>query len=92
MKDYEIITILPNDPGALEQAKKEVLDILKRNKVEVVKEDDWGVRKLTAPIDHTETAHFALRTCKADPAVLKTVAHEMTLQLSILRFMIKRVA
>lgn len=88
-----MITILHgSEPARVEEIRNTVRGILERNEVELVKEDDWGVRKLNYDIKDQNSGHFILHHCKINPARVKDLTHELELELGIMRYMLKRAA
>ena len=91
MKEYEVITIFNTTGGVpLEEAKKNLQEILKRHSVRPAREEDWGEKKLHHDIDKIKSGHFIHQTCKMDPSKVNDIKKEMQLEQSILRFMVKR--
>ena len=93
MRDYNLITVLPaGDLGRLEEVKTRLRETLTRNKVDIVKEDDMGIRRLPHLIGNTESGCFLKIKCKSKPDQIKNLAHELQIDEGIMRFMVKRTA
>lgn len=93
MRDYEIISILRGtETSAVEQGKSALKTILERNKAKVVKEDDWGMRKFPHSMDKVDVGHYVLTTLQVDPANVSALRHELDIEQSILRYIVKRTA
>ncbi len=91
MRKYELITILKNS-GELEAIKKAVKDILERNKVEIVSEDDWGARTLNYEVKKIPQGFFFYMTLNLDPQAVKEISREMHITSGVLQHMFKQVA
>lgn len=89
LKQYEIITIFKEGPE-FEESRKGFREILSRNKAEIAKEEEMGIRKLHFEIQHQNNGHFVLTKCSAAPEKVKDISHEMKIHGGILRYMIKR--
>lgn len=93
VQNYEIITILPaGDLARLDEIKTRVREILSRNKVEVLKEEDLGIRRLPHEINGVTSGAFLLQNCKVEPASVKDITRDLQIEEGIMRYMVKRVA
>ena len=93
MREYELITILESgEKTGLEETKNTLTEIFQRNQVELVKEDDWGIRKLQYDIANQNSGHFILHHCKIAPEKVKDLTHELELEQRVMRYMLRRAA
>jgi small subunit ribosomal protein S6 len=91
MKKYDLITIFKNS-GELEEAKKALKDILQRNNVEVLNEEDWGTRTLYYEMNHNRTGWYHYISCQLDQAKVKEVSRELNIHSEVLKHMFRSVA
>lgn len=91
MNKYDLITIFADNPE-VEEAKKGWKQIIDRHKAEIIKEEDWGHRKLYHEVNHQTTGIFHFASLKADPKVVREISRELKIQTGVVRFMVKRAA
>ena len=93
MRCYEMVLI--TGPDLSSEGHKELLSkvdgILKKKKKkaekgELLNVDEWGVRKLSAPIGKSEKGRYDVLTLKCLPDTLSEVERNLRLSSSVLRF------
>ena len=89
LKDYETVFILT--PVLSDTQMKDTVGkfkkILKENKVKMINEEEWGLRKLAYPIQHKSTGFFNLLEYQAEPTVIKALETEMRRDEKVMRFL-----
>ena len=87
MRQYELISIL----RSAENAGK-LKEIIKRHASEIVKEDDWGTRRLQFKQAELDSGHYLLHVCKIAPEKVKELSRELQIDQDVISYMVKRVA
>ena len=87
-REYELITILQDGEG-VSKTKEKLSDLLKRHEATVVKEDEWGRRRLVPPIKYEQNGYFLFQNLKLDPNRVKEITHELDIDQNVLRYMVK---
>lgn len=86
---YETVFIVT--PVLSEQQMKEAVEkfrnFLKKNEVEIVSDEYWGLRKLAYPIQHKSTGFYQLFEFKADGALIAKMETEYRRDERIIRFL-----
>ena len=89
LKDYETVFILT--PVLSENQMKDTVGkfkkVLKDNKVKMINEEEWGLRKLAYPIQHKSTGFFNLFEYQAEPSVIKAFETEIRRDEKVMRFL-----
>lgn len=89
LKDYETVFILT--PVLSDTQMKDTVTkfkkILKDNKVKIINEEEWGLRKLAYPIQHKSTGFYNLFEFQAEPSVIKEVETEIRRDEKVMRFL-----
>ena len=93
MRDYELTFIV--SAGLGDKDRKAVLDNIVKwagggKKVEVEKEEDWGVKKLAYPIEKITEGRYFCWQVKIDPSVLAALKQKMDLDENIIRYLLIR--
>ena len=71
----------------MKEAVGKYRDIIKANKGEVVHEEDWGLRKLTYPIQKKSTGFYYLIEFKAEGEFIRKLETEFRRDERIIRFL-----
>ena len=89
-RDYEmIIALKPLLPDDLrKEIHKEFVDMVEKNKGEVVDVDVWGKRYLAYEIDGHNEGYYIIYDFKAFPETVREMRRQLELKQEILRFMI----
>lgn len=88
MRAYEITNVLVDSPAVVEEAKKQIREILSKYSVEITHEEDWGSKTLYHKIQGNTSGFYTYLECKAKPEVIKSLEHEFHLNQNILRSLI----
>ncbi len=88
-KQYETVFIMT--PVLSDEQMKETVSkfrrFLKENKAEIIYEDDWGLRKLTYPIQKKSTGFYHLIEFKAESELVAKFELELRRDERIIRFL-----
>ena len=88
-KQYETVFIMT--PVLSEDQMKEAVEkfrnFLKEKKAEIVFEDNWGLKKLTYPIQKKSTGFYQLFEFAAEPTFAKTLETQFRRDERIIRFL-----
>ncbi len=89
IKNYETVFILT--PVLSEAQMKDAVEKFKQallnNKAEIIHEENWGLRKLSYPIQHKSTGFFTLFEFKATPKTIAALELEYRRDEKVLRFL-----
>lgn len=77
-------------PDLEEKARKELLEVVKKNFTKVEKEDLWGSRQMAYPIKRNSSGYFVHFEIEADPKVVKTLDKTLKLEEDVLRYLLIR--
>ncbi len=84
-------TVFITTPVLSESQMKETVEkfkkILTENKAEVIHEENWGLRKLTYPIQKKSTGFYYLIEFKANGEIINTIETEYRRDERIIRFL-----
>ncbi len=89
MREYEVALLLSpqqDDAGSIEEVK----EFITRNGGEILKEEDWGVRKLAYPVKKQEFGRYYFIRFKAHPNTAYELNHHLRLMRKFLRHMVVR--
>jgi small subunit ribosomal protein S6 len=88
MRYYETTYILSPDLSAEERQaiQTKLKDVIAKHG-RLVKEDDWGRRRLAYAIDHKEYGNYIYLVYEADESTVHKLEHEMNLLPEILRYL-----
>ena len=86
---YETVFILTPvlSETQMKEAVQKFKDILKKNDVEIVHEEHWGLKKLAYPIQKKSTGFYHLFEYRADGDVIEAMETEMKRDERMLRFL-----
>ncbi len=89
LREYEFTVIARGDLADVERdnALKKYEDILCRDGGEVIRKDDWGVKKLTYSIKRQFRGHYTFYDVAAGPANIAEAERLMRIDENILRYM-----
>jgi small subunit ribosomal protein S6 len=89
IKQYE--TIIINSPLVTESQLKESLtkyrDFLTNNGVEIIYEEEWGLKKFAYPIKKKSTGYYQLFEYRANPDLVAKLETEFNRDEKILRYL-----
>lgn len=88
MRVYEnIIIFTPSlEEDAIEKELKEIEDIVKHHKGEIISIDRWGKKKLAYPIKRNDTGYYVLMNLKLNTKLLSELELKYRLDQNILRY------
>lgn len=88
--DYELIYIISSKFSEKEAEGKfeEIREILKKNKVLILKEDHWGKKKLAYPIKKNSQGYYNLIEFSSGSDQIKNIDKQLKLNEDIIRFLI----
>ncbi|MCC5921196.1 MAG: 30S ribosomal protein S6 [Cyclobacteriaceae bacterium] len=89
LNQYETVFILTPvlSDEQMKDAVEKFRNVLKKNEVEFVGDENWGLKKLAYPILHKNTGFFHLFEFKANPTVIAALELEFRRDEKVLRFM-----
>ncbi len=91
-KDYELVVLLhPDLEIDLEKPLAKVRQILTDNGGEIVKEDNWGKRKLAYPINKEEFAIYVYMDVTIPTAGVKKIQSTLNITDEVLRYLLTAV-
>lgn len=91
MNQYEVAVLYhPDLEIDLEKATSKVEKILADNKAKVVKEDNWGKRKLAYPIKKQEHAVYVFYTVEIPAGNVRRIEQTFNITDEIIRFLITK--
>ena len=89
MKNYETVFIL--NPVLSEDQMKDTVEkfvkVLKKGNAEILNVEQWGLKKLTYPIQHKSTGFYNLIEFAAEPTLIDTLETEYRRDESVMRFL-----
>jgi len=88
MNQYSLTVLIKNDVP--EKNRGELLESLKKHFDNLVKEDLWGTKNLSYPIQHMDKAFYAHFEFEADPAKISPLDKQIKLNEDIIRYLILR--
>ncbi len=88
MNNY-LLTILINDKLS-EKERKELLDSVSKNFGKLVKEELWGSRYLSYPINHNEKAFYTHYEFESEPNTISSLDKMLKLNEDIIRYLLVR--
>lgn len=89
MNDYEIVVLYhPDLEIDIEKALSKVEGIIKDQKGEITKSDNWGKRKLAYAIKKQEHAIYVYYEVKMSPEAVAKVEYNMNISKEVLRYII----
>lgn len=90
MRDYEALFILKTkkDEEKVEKTISSIIEVIKKNKGKILKEDNWGKRFTAYPINKQKEGIFYRVDFSADPSTLRNIEGAYKLNSDILRTMV----
>jgi len=88
-RDYETMFVLTPilSDEQLQASITKIRDFLKKNKAEIVHEDNIGLKKLAYPIQHKSTGVYHLFEFRSTPEVIAALETEYRREENIIRFL-----
>jgi small subunit ribosomal protein S6 len=90
---YECLLMLDSSKvaGDLDTVKNSIHAILDKHKAEILASRPWDERKLAFPVKKQKKSLYYLIYVQVDSLQVKPIEHDLTLNESILRFMVIRI-
>lgn len=89
MKDYEIVYIIhPDLEGSIEKITERIKKVIEDHQGEVVKEENWGKKKLAYPIKKNSVGIYQFLTARMESKKIKDVERILKLSEEIIRFIV----
>lgn len=85
--NYEFTVIFDSNEDKMKEGLALVEENFKANGVEIVKQDDMGVRNLAYLIKKQDKGHYVYFELKADTASIAKMSREFQLSTQILKFL-----
>jgi len=89
MKNYETVFIL--NPVLSDEQMKDTVEkfvkVLKKANADVINVEQWGLKKMTYPIQHKSTGFYNLIEFTAESTVIDTLETEYRRDESVMRFL-----
>lgn len=89
MNKYALTLLVKSDMD--EKARKELLDTVTKKMGDDVKEELWGVRDLSYPIQRLTKAYYAHYFFETDPKLIFPLDRTLKIEEDILRYLIVRI-
>ena len=89
MNQYETVFILTPvlSDDQMKEAVNKFKDVLTKAGAEIINEENWGLKKLSYPIQKKSTGFYELIEFKAAPEVLKTLETAYRREEKVLRYL-----
>ncbi|MCK9286272.1 MAG: 30S ribosomal protein S6 [Sphaerochaetaceae bacterium] len=87
MRNYEFTVIFDSNEEVTAKGLESVLAEFANANVEIVKQDDMGVRNLAYPIKKHDKGHYYYFELKADPSTINAFNASFKLMVPILKFL-----
>ena len=92
MNQYEVLYLIT--PELDEETNKAVIEkfagIITANGGEIVKQDEWGKRRLAYPIDYKTEGYYVLTTFSAAPEFPRELERNFNNDENVLRYLVVR--
>jgi small subunit ribosomal protein S6 len=85
VKNYELTVVVRTDKQ--EETTKAYKEILAKNDVKIISEDNWGQKRLAYMIDGTKEGYYLFANIEAKPESVKKISVDFGLDRNILRHM-----
>jgi len=89
MNTYELTVILRKDD--VEGLSTKVKDSLQKHDVSIVKQDDWGIKRLAYEISNEREAYYMFMIVESDPAAIDKILADFRLDANILRYLFVKI-
>ena len=87
MKGYEFTVILSVDDELTDKGLTFINDEFAKNNVNIIKQEDLGVKLLAYPIKKQDKGHYVYFEIEAEPNCINSINNEFLLHGSILKFL-----
>lgn len=89
MNNYETVFILTSvlSDEQIKETVNKFKDILINEKAEIVNEENWGIRKLSYPIQRKATGFYFLLEFKSEPTIVSKLETQFRRDERVLRFL-----
>lgn len=86
---YETVFILTPvlSEDQTKEAVKKITGFLKKNKMKIVHEENWGLKKLAYPIQKKSTGFYHLVEFEGDPSIIRPLETEFIRDERVMRFL-----
>jgi len=93
LRIYELLYIIKPDLDAEQTAAtvEKFAELVRSNKGEIVKLDQWGKRRLAYEVQDYREGFYVLMQFKAEPAVASEVERIMKISENIIKYLITRI-
>lgn len=93
MEKYELVLVLPGNTEKPSQTtlQTNLKKVLATVKASLVKEEDWGVKKMAYPIKKTELGHYLFWLVDIDKAKIKELHRLLNFETKLLRYMLLKI-
>lgn len=88
MNNYQLTLLIK--PSVEEKERKELLEAITKQFGQATKEDLWGNRDLSYPIEHLTKAYYAHYEFESDPKTIAALDKSMKLNEDIIRYLLIR--
>ena len=85
MNSYELTVILRNKD--LDALKGKLSNILAKHSISIVKDEPWGMRKLSYMVDGENEGYYSFMIVESPPDSVRKVISEFRLNSDILRYL-----
>jgi small subunit ribosomal protein S6 len=87
MQHYELTFVLRPDlnPQEVESLTKEMADIAVAQGAKIIKQENWGLRKLAYPINKATKAHYVFFGLAADVPALRELERNLSINENVIR-------
>jgi small subunit ribosomal protein S6 len=87
MRTYEFTVIFKPNDDETAQGKEVVKNEFEANGVQIVKEDDLGIKFLAYPIKKTDKGHYMYFELEAEPETITVLDRAFKLSTPVLKFL-----
>lgn len=93
MEKYELVLVLPGNTEKSSQTtlQTNLKKVLATIKAKLVKEEDWGVKKMAYPIKKTELGQYLFWHIQIDKAKIKELHRLLNFETKLLRYMLLKI-
>ena len=93
MVNYELVLVLPGnlEKSALSSLRSNLNKILTTVKAKLLKEEDWGVKKMAYPIKKTNLGQYLFWQIAIDQATIKELHRLFNFETKLLRYMLLKI-
>lgn len=93
MKTYELVIVLPGslEADARDNFYQKIKKIVDTVKAKVIKETNWGMRKLLYPVKKESVGYYFIFTLSMDEKAIKELQRLLNFETSLLRYLLLKV-